>query len=120
MAILSDFFAASPNQITSEVLQGGPTRVFPTISATSFTTLELAPLLQIVREGSLDDAAVIAAADEFEDVPGGGPPAGHQCHVCPSARRWRKVRIVLRCGGAVVAQAGPHEHRTVHSRVGCR
>ena len=41
MAILSDFFAASPREITLEVLQAGPARAFPTVSATSFTTLAL-------------------------------------------------------------------------------
>lgn len=74
MAIVSDFFAASPHELTPEVLQQGPTGTFPFIARTSLTTLALASLLPIVRGGSLDDGdAVLAGMDEFEDVGAGGP-----------------------------------------------
>lgn len=72
MAVLSNFFVASPQEMTPGVLQAGPDGMFPTIAATSFTTLDLALLLQIARGDNLDDDSVIAALDQFEDVLCGG------------------------------------------------
>ena len=87
MAILSDFFAASPPELTPEVLQHGPGGTSLVIARTGLTTLELAPLLQIVRGGSLDDGdAVLAGMDEFEAV-FGGRAEGPWLHRFPTALR---------------------------------
>lgn len=73
MAILSDFFTASPDEITQELLRAGPDGKFPVMSATSITALELSLLLHVVGGGRLDNGDdSITSMDEFTNVLDGG------------------------------------------------
>ncbi len=87
MAIMSDFFTAAPDQITRELVQTGPHGTVPVIAVTSFTTLEMALLLHVVRGGRLDTGDdAVAGMDEFEDLFVGGPEGPWQSKFPPVLR----------------------------------
>jgi len=66
MGLLNDFFVASPDDITADLIRQGPAGRYPTISVTSLTVLSLA-LLLAAMEGS-DLARAVARLDVFEVV----------------------------------------------------
>jgi hypothetical protein len=68
MSVLSDFFAASPEQITVDSLVQSPAGRYPTVQSSSFTPLELAMLEQIATGERLDPMAAVARIDNFPQV----------------------------------------------------
>ena len=57
MGILSDFFAAAPEQIRADQFGTGPAGTFPTVQSTSVTPVELGDLLQVLPSSTIADAA---------------------------------------------------------------
>ena len=73
MGLLSEFFVASPAEITEEVIRQGSAARYPTICATSFTDLAMALLLVVIEGRDLDEAVDRLDAFEIADVGEQGP-----------------------------------------------
>ena len=68
MSILSDFFAASQDQITADSMAQLPNGRYPTVQSSSFTPPELAILEQTATGERLKPMAAVERMDYFPQV----------------------------------------------------